>query len=146
MSRSSMNPWIVSMTGLVGLLGIGRLCDALLQFLENVNMRTFSLSYALLWVYALVSLLLAAGWLLAAWVVLFQGRSSTGSSLVYLLVGLFILAYPALYMTPALCCRMPDIRIIQLGPTMYLYSTGGWVAVLGAAGLIWRGRRKAARE
>ena len=145
MSRSSMHPWLVALTGLAGLLGLGRLADALIQFLGYVNGRTLSLGYAILWAYALIGLLLAAGWLLVAWAVLVRLPGRLGISLVYLLAGLFILAYPALYMTPALCCRLPDLRFIQIGPSMYLFSSGGWAAVIGAAGLIRRGREKAPR-
>jgi len=141
MNRTSNNPVLVSTTGLIGLLGIAWGCDGLMQFLRYQNMQTFSLSYIILWVYALISLLLAAAWLLLAWVVLVRLPGNSGVSLLYLLVGLFILAYPALYLTPALCCSLPDIRAIQLAPSMYLYCSGGWLAIIGLAGLVLRGRK-----
>ena len=134
------NSVMVSTTGLIGLLGIAWGCDSLMQFLRYQNMRTFSLNNVIFWVYALIALVLAASWLLLAWEVLVRLPGNTWVSLAYLLVGLIILAYPALYYTPFLCCGLPDIPVIQLGSSMYLYSSGGWLAVLGLAGLLWRGK------
>jgi len=54
-------------------------------------------------------------------------------------------AYPALYLTPALCCGLPDIAAIQLAPTMYFYSTGGCLAIIGLAGLILRRKKEGNR-
>ncbi len=134
------NPVVVSLTGLVGVLGIAQLCDAVMQFLRYQQMQTFSLSNIILWAYALVALLLAAAWLLVAWVVLIRLPGNAWVSIVYLLVGLLIVAYPGLYYTPVLCCGLDSI---QLEPATYLYSTGGCVAIIGLAGLIRQGRKKA---
>jgi hypothetical protein len=75
-------------------------------------------------------------------VVLIRLPGNIWVSLVYLLCGLFIVAYPALYYSPALCCGLPDLAAIQLAPSMYLYASGGWLAVIGLVGSIWRGRKK----
>ena len=109
-----------------------------MQFLGYQNFQTFSLNYVIFWTFGLVALLLAAVWLLVAWLVLARLRKNTWVSLVYLVCGLFIVAYPALYYTPALCCRLPTIAPIQLAPTMYLFTSGGFAAIIGLAGLLWR--------
>jgi len=136
MSRKSNNPVLVSITGLIGVLGIAWGCDGLIHFLNYLGVETFLLNYFILWFYALIALVLAAIWLLLAWFVLIQAPRNSWVSLVFLLSGLFIVAYPALYYTPALCCGLPDIAAIQLAPTMYLYSSGGCVAIIGLAGLV----------
>jgi hypothetical protein len=142
MNTSSNNPVLVSLTGLIGILGIAWGCDGLMQFLRYQNSQTFALPHVILWTNALVALLLAAAWLLLAWMALVRLPGNSAVFVVYLLAGLFILAYPALYYTPALCCSLPDIPAIQLGSTMYLYSSGGWLAVLGLAGLVWRRKKR----
>jgi hypothetical protein len=146
MSRKSNNPALVSITGLIGVLGIAWLCDGLMQFFRSQNAVTFALNYFIYWIFGLVALLLAAVWLLVAWVVLMRLPAHVWVSLLYLLCGLFIVFYPALYMSPAysplLCCWLPNIAAIQLAPTMYLYSSGGWVAIIGLAGLLLRRKSK----
>jgi hypothetical protein len=141
MNRKPIHPVLVSLTGLVGVLGIARFCDALMQFLQYQNAQTFSLSHVILWAFAPVALLLAAVWLLVAWVVLIRLPGNAWVSLVYLLVGAFIVAYPALYYTPALCCGLPDIDLIHLEPSTYLYAAGGFAAIIGLVGLVWRRRK-----
>ena len=146
MSRKSNSPVLVSITGLIGVLGIAWLCDGLMQFLRNQSAVTFSLNYFIFWIFGLVALVLAAAWLLVAWVVLIRLPGNFWVSLLYLVCGLFIVFYPALYYSPAyspvLCCWLPDIAAIQLGPTTYLYSSGGWVAIIGLAGLLFRRKSK----
>ena len=146
MSRKSNSPVLVSITGLIGVLGIAWLCDGLMQFLRNQSAVTFSLNYFIFWIFGLVALVLAAAWLLVAWVVLIRLPGNFWVSLLYLVCGLFIVFYPALYYSPAyspvLCCWLPDIAAIQLGPTTYLYSSGGWVAIIGLAGLVLRGGKR----
>ena len=142
MSRKSNNPVLVSITGLIGVLGIAWGCDGLIHFLYYLSVEMFLLNYVILWAYALIALVLAASWLLVAWFVLIRAPGNTWVSLAYLLCGLFIVVYPALYYTPALCCGLPDIAAIQLAPTLYLYSSGGCVAVIGLAGLILRRGKK----
>jgi hypothetical protein len=148
MSRKSNSPVLVSVTGLIGVLGIAWLCDGLMQFLRNQSAVTFTLNYFVFWIFGLVALVLAAAWLLVTWVALIRLPGNFWVSLLYLVCGLFIVFYPALYYSPAylplLCCWLPNIAAIQLGPTMYLYSSGGWVAIIGLAGLVLRARKKTA--
>jgi hypothetical protein len=143
--RKPFDPVVVSITGLIGALGIAWGCDGLMGFLRYQNMQTFTLPHVILWTYAPLALLLAAVWLLLAWVVLVRLPGNTWVSVSYLLVGLFVVAYPALYLTPALCCGLPDIAAIQLAPTMYFYSTGGCLAIIGLAGLILRRKKEGNR-
>jgi len=134
---------LVSLAALVGFLGIAWGCDGLMQLLRDQNAQTFSLTYIIFWAYALTALVLAAAWLLLAWLVLVRQPGNTWVSLAYLLVGLFIVAYPALYYSAWLCCGLPDLKAIQLGPSMNLYSSAGWLAVIGLVGLVWRrGKRR----
>jgi hypothetical protein len=135
------HPVLVSLTGLVGVLGIARFCDAVMQFIQYQNAQTFSLSHVIFWAFALIALLMAASWLLVAWQVLIRAPGNIWVSVVFLLAGLFIITYPALIFMPALCCWLPNIEAIQGGPTMYLYSTGGFAAIVGLAGLVWRRRK-----
>jgi hypothetical protein len=142
LNRKPIHPVLVALTGLVGVLGIARFCDAVMQFLQYLNAQTFSLNYVIFGVYALVTLLLAAAWLLVAWVVLMRLPGNAWVSLVYLLVGLFMLAYPLLYYTPALCCGLPNLDQIHLEPNTYLYSSGGFAAIIGLVGLVWSRKAK----
>ena len=136
MNASPYRPVLVSLAALVGFLGIAWGCDGLIQFLRYQNAQTFSLTYVILWTYALTALVLAV-----AWLVLVRLPGNFLVSLVNLLVGLFIVAYPALYYSPLLCCGLPDLKAIQPGPSMDLYSSGGWLAVVGLAGLVRTGRK-----
>jgi hypothetical protein len=146
MTRKSNNPVVVSITGLIGVLGIAWLCDGLMQFLRYQTAETVSLNAVIFWIFGLVALVLAAVWLLVAWVVLIRLPGNVWVSLLYLVCGLFIVFYTALYYSPAyspiLCCWLPNIAAIQLGSTMYLYSSGGWVAIIGLAGLVLRGGKR----
>ena len=140
MNRKSNNPVLVSLTGLIGVLGIGWFCDALMHSLQVTNSQTFTLSYVITWVYVLVALLQAAVWLLLAWYVLVQAPADLWVSLLFLVIGLFIVIYPAIIFTPALCCWLPDIPALQLSTAHSLFSSGAYVAVIGLAGLVLRGR------
>jgi len=142
MNNKPYYPMLVSLGGLIGFLAIAWGCDALMQFLRNRNAVTFSLNHVIFWSFALIALLLAAACLLLAWLTLVRLPANAWGSLLYLLCGLFIVTYPILYYTPVVCCWLPDIKAIDFGLTMYLYSAGGWLAVIGLAGLVWKGRKK----
>jgi hypothetical protein len=143
MIRKPVYRVLVSMCSLAVTLGVAWGCDALIRFLSYLNSQLFTLNYVILWVYALVGLLPAGLWLLLAWFVLIREPRNTWVSLIYLLVGLGIVVYPALYYTPALCCFLGYFPMLQMGPTMYFYSTGGVVGIVGLAGyLLRRGKEK----
>ena len=136
MIRKSGYPLVVSLIGLIAVLGIAWGLDALIQYLNNRNQVTVSLSLLITWCLALFALLLAAIWLLLAWFVLSQAPRNIWISLVFLIVGLFIVTYPALVFTPLFCCWVPYIGPLQLSGTKYLFSSGGFVAIIGLFRLI----------
>jgi hypothetical protein len=140
MTSKIYHPVVVALGGLIGFLGIAWGCDALMQFLRYQNAQTFNLSFVIFWAYALIAMVLAAAWLSLAWLVLVHLPGNAWVSLVNLLCGAFIVTYPVLYYTPAL--GLPDIKPMQFfGLTMNLYFSGGCVAVIGLAGLVWRKRK-----
>ena len=94
------------------------------------------MNYVVFWAYALIALLLAPIWLLLAWFVLIRSPRNVWVALVFLLSGLFIVIYPALYYTPALCCWLPTIAPIQITPTMFVFSSGGFAAIMGLSSLV----------
>lgn len=136
MIRKSGYPLVVSMIGLIAVLGIAWGFDALIQYLYNRNELTFSLSLTITWSLALFALLLAAILLLLAWFVLSQAPRNIWISLVFLIVGLFIVTYPALAFTPLFCCWVPYIGPLQISRTMYLFSSGGFIAIIGLLDLV----------
>lgn len=136
MIRKSGYPLVVSMIGLIAVLGISWGFDTLIQYLYNRNELTFSLGLVIPWSLALVALLLAAIMLLLAWFVLSQAPRNIWLSLVFLIVGLFIVTYPALAFTPLFCCWVPYIGPLQISRTMYLFSSGGFIAIIGLLDLV----------
>jgi hypothetical protein len=127
---------VVSFIVLIVVLGVAWGFDAWMEFLGRGNAQTFSLAWALFWSYPLIALLLAAMLLLLAWFVLSQAPRNVWISIVFLIVGLFIVLYPTLIFTPALCCWVPYIGPLQISRTLYLFSSGGFVAIIGLFGLI----------
>jgi hypothetical protein len=134
--RSATLSSVVSILGLIVVLGVAWGFDAWMEFLGRRNAVTFSLTWAIFYSYPLIALLLAAMVLLLAWFVLSQAPRNVWISLVFLIIGLFIVSYPTLIFTPALCCWVPYIGPLQLARTMYLFSAGGFVAIIGLFGLI----------
>ena len=132
---------LVSICGLIVVLGMGWGCDRLMQFLSYLNSKFFTLNSTILWTYGLVALVLSGFWLLLAWFELVRESKNTWVSLIFLLIGLGILAYPALYFTPLLGW-LSSITIVQLAPTMYLFSTGGVVAIIGVLGLVRQAKKR----
>jgi hypothetical protein len=136
MIRKSIYPGLVSIIGLIAVLGIAWSFDAFMQFLNHRNAVSFSLSPVIIWSFALIALLLAVILLLLAWFVLIQAPRNVWVSLVFIVIGLFIVIYPALVFTPALCCWMPYIGLLQLSLTRYLFSSAGFVAIIGLLNLV----------
>jgi len=134
--RSASLSSTVSVLGLIVVLGVAWGFDAWMELLSHRNAQTFSLAWVIFWSYPLIAIFLAAILLLLAWFVLSQASKNVWISLVFLIVGLFIVIYPALVFTPALCCWMPYIGPLQLSQTKYLFSAGGFVAIIGLFSLI----------
>lgn len=141
MIRKSIYPGLVSIIGLIAVLGIAWGFDAFMQFLNHRNAVTFSLVPVIIWSLVVIALLLAAILLLLAWFVLSRAPRNVWVSLVFIVIGLFIVIYPALVFTPALCCWMPYIGPLQLTSTRYLFSSAGFVAIMGLLNLVLPSRK-----
>ena len=138
MNHKPFNRVVVSVCALIVVLVVEVGCDGLMRFLKSINIEMLTLNYVILWVYALMALVTAAGWLLLAWFVLDREARNVWVGVIFLLVGLAIIVYPALYYTPALCCWLGDFPTVYFVPTSYVYSSGGFVAVLGLVELALR--------
>jgi hypothetical protein len=122
---------IVSIAGLILVLGMARGSDALMASLKQRNSETFTLNFVILWSWPLITLFLDAILLLLFRFVLNRARRNIWIALIYLLIGLFIVAYPALYYVPALCCWFPQFDASVISPTTYMFTVGGIVAIIG---------------
>jgi hypothetical protein len=127
---------IIPVLGLVVVLGAAWGFDALTDFVRYRNAQTFSLTTLIMWLYSLIALCLAALLILLFWFTIIKAPRRVWVSLLYLLVGAFITVYPALYMTPAVAGWLPPLAPFQFSITMYLFSAGAFVAIMGAFSLI----------
>ena len=130
---------IFSMIGLVLVLGFARGFDALIAYLEMRNAQSFSLPYVIMWCHFFIAIFLAAILLLLFWFVLNRTPRIVWVSIVFLLIGFFIVASPILYFTPLFCCLPPQLESLLFPPasyTSYTFSSGGFVAMMGLFALI----------
>jgi len=136
--KSAVWSIVLSVLGLFAVLGAARGFDAWMEFLRRNNAITFSLSwtYATLWSFPLISLCLAALLILLFWFTVVQAPRRVWISLLYLLVGAFVVLYPEIYMTPALGPWLPEIRPLEITYTQYLLTAGGFVVITGLSSLI----------
>jgi hypothetical protein len=148
MNRKPINPIIIQVAGLIVTLGIAWGADALTRSLGLLQARTFSLNWILIffWSNPLFTLILAFILLGLFWFMLIRAPRNAWVSLAYLLIGILIVAYPALYYTPALCCWMPDIAPLQLSTTRYLFSSAGFIAMIGLLTLVLPKGKRADQE
>ena len=136
MNRNHNYSGVSSVVGLIVVLGTARGIDALMAILQHRNAETFSLNSVILWSYALITLFLAAILLLLFWFVLNRAARNVWVAMIYLLTGLLIVVYPAIYLTPALCCWFPQFDASVLSPTSFMFSSGGFIAIVGLFMLI----------
>lgn len=130
---------VLSLIGLVLVLGIARGFDALIAYLAKENALTFSLTYVMMWSYIFFDLCLAAILLLLFWFVLNQTPRLAWVSMLFLLIGSFIVASPILYFTPPFCCLPPLLESLLFPPSSfasYTFSSGGIVTIIGLFALI----------
>jgi hypothetical protein len=130
---------VLSIIGLVLVLGFARGFDALIAYLVKRNSQTFSLPYIIMWSYVFIAIFLAAILLLLFWFVLNRTPRTVWISIVFLLIGFFIVASPILYFTPLFCCLPPQLESLLFPPasyTSYAFSSGGFVAIIGLFALI----------
>ena len=134
MDRKSTSPIALSVSSLILVLAIGWGCDAVTQFITHQISQEFSRPWMTIyfWSSSVFVLLLAAIWLLLFWITIFRTNKNVWIGLIYLLVGLFIVLYPAFYNIPVFCCWIPNIMIFQIdASTKYLQSSGGVIIMIG---------------
>ena len=139
MNRKRNLYWVYSLIGLIIVLGIALGSDFLMTLLTHRNAETFSLTYILFWSYGLIALLVAAASLLLFWFVLNRAPRNIWVALIFLLTGLFIVAFPILYFTPpfgTLFFRLPQLSEILTSPRSFTFFAGGLIAVTGLFALI----------
>jgi hypothetical protein len=134
MDRKSNSPIALSVSSMILVLAIAWGCDAATQFITYQIAQDFSRPWIIsyFWSSPVFVLLLAAIWLLLFWITIFRTNKNVWVGLIYLLVGLFIILYPAFYNIPVFCCWIPDIRIFQIdASTKYLQASGGVIIIIG---------------
>jgi hypothetical protein len=136
MIRKFPYPVIVSIVGFFVVLGIAWGSDTISRFYNLNNMEPHVLNFIYLWFYPLITLLLAAILLILAWFVLIQAPRNVWISLVFLVTGLFLVFYLALYFIPEL--GLPSIDVLLNTHTSYLSSSGGFIAIIGLLALVLR--------
>jgi len=136
MIRKFPYPVIVSIVGFFVVLGIAWGSDTISRFYNLNNMEPHVLNFIYLWFYPLITLLLAAILLILAWFVLIQAPRNVWISLVFLVTGLFLVFYLALYYIPAL--GVPSIDVLLNTHTSFLNSSGGFIAIIGLLTLVLR--------
>ena len=136
MIRKFPYPVIVSIVGFFVVLGIAWGSDTISRFYNLNNMEPHVLNFIYLWFYPLITLLLAAILLILAWFVLIQAPRNVWISLFFLVTGLFLVFYLALYYIPAL--GVPSIDVLLNTHTSFLNSSGGFIAIIGLLTLVLR--------
>ena len=136
MNRNHNYSGVSSVVGLIVVLGMARGVDAFMAFLQQRNAQTFSLNSFILWSYALITLFTAAFLLLLFWFVLNRAARNVWIAMIYLLTGLLIVVYPAIYLTPALRCWFPQFDASVLPPSSFMFFSGGFIAIVGLFMLI----------
>jgi len=130
---------VLSIIGLILVLGFARGFDALIAYLAKRNAQTFSLPYVIMWAYVFIAIFLAAILLLLFWFVLIRTPRIVWISIVFLLIGFFFLASPILYFTPSFCCLPPQMESLLFPPasyTSYTFLSGVFVTIMGLFALI----------
>ena len=149
-SKQKSNPsWWISIAFLLIFLMVTYGADLFLSYLRQRNESTFDLGIAILISRALFDLLLALGLLLLAWLVLVRTPSNPWVAVIYLLIGLFIVFLPLLWLTGLLYdwifTRSPLGHFLSdflSTNRMLTYYAGGFVAVIGLFGIIRSSREK----
>jgi hypothetical protein len=139
MLRKPLQSTVVSILGLIVVLGIAWCSDAVRQYYNIKNFDVRTVIFANFWGYPLIVLLFAALMLILAWFVLIQAPKNAWICLVFLVIGLLIVFYPALYYVPAI--GLPSIDVL-LNPTSNLFSSGGFIAIIGLIALIFRSGKR----
>jgi hypothetical protein len=134
MDRKSNSRIALSVSSMILVLAIAWGCDAATQFITDQISQEFSRPWIKIyfWSSPVFVLLLAAIWLLLFWITIFRTSKNVWVGLIYLLVGLFVILYPAFYNLAVFCCWIPNIKIFQIdASTKYLQSSGGVIIMVG---------------
>ncbi len=143
MNRRRDYPAVLSVVGLIVVLGIIGGLDALMAFLRHRNLETFTPVSVIFWSQTLIALLLAALLLLLSWFVLQRARRNAWIAALYLLIGSFLVLSPQLYFTPALSYWIPEFVFASvILPGSYLFVAGGFVAMIGLFSLVLPSRER----
>jgi hypothetical protein len=145
--RRSDPPWWISIAALFVLLVFTHGADLLLSHLRQRNISSFNLGPALFGSRAILTLLLALGLLLLAWLVLIRIPSNAWVASLYLLIGLLIVSFPLLWFVGLLYNWLPFplgrfLADFLLADPMLTYSAGGFVAAIGLFAIIRSSREK----
>ncbi len=133
MTQRHRSTQIIPLAGMIIVLLLAFGLDQVILFLREENARTFTLAYALLWVYVLANLVLAVCVLVLFWLAAVRGERSKPVAVIFLIIGLLMLLAPVLYFTPAFASLN---LTYYLSPDKLLYQAGGFVAVIGLLSLI----------
>ncbi len=144
MNRKYSHYGVLSIVGLIVVLGIALGFDALVTFLRR-NISTFPLGGEM-WLLSstLTNLFLGAFLLLLFWFVINRAPRNVWVALIFLLTGLYIAAYPVLYFKFHYLDFLPP----QLGDLLatarsYIFYLGGCIAMTGLFALVFpRGKEK----
>lgn len=134
MNQSSANSF-VSIGAMLIILAFSAGLDRWILYLRELNARTASYIQLTLVSFSAAHLLLAVLLMaLFVWMVL-HAYTSKWAGWIYLLVGLVITLYPAVYFTPvAEWIRLPLVNVI--GARSFFITAGSSIAVTGATSLL----------
>lgn len=141
MGKPKMNPNVVSLIGLVLILGVALISDRIVWQLER--QATDSLNYPLVyWAKTASILLLGIACALVAWYLFTQLPGARLHGWLYLVAGLLLLVYPQLYLSQNSLIKAVVNRMLVVfnylamyhGSNSLLQISGGMIAGIG---LIW---------
>lgn len=140
MNRKTNTYGVLSIVGLIVLLGMALGFDALVKFLGRNIIFTFPWG-ADIWLLStiLTDLILAAASLLLFRFVINQAPRNVWVALLFLFTGLFIAAYPILYYIPNFLPSLsPSLDGLLATPRSYISYTGGLMAMVGLFALVFQ--------
>ena len=129
---------LMSLLGLVFVLAISFGCPLLLQALMVENFRTFKLSEIMFWAYPLTHLLSVGSLLLLFGLVMMRASRSKWIGVIFLIVGLGVVALPSLDLNFGYIINDSPIRSFlnnQYAPSFF-YFMGGGIGITGLFSLI----------
>ncbi len=128
---------VVALAGMLGTLVIAAGCDSVFETLRHTGANTFN-PMPFMWLAGPFTLVFAATIGLLGWYEIFKAEPSVGVSTIFLLLGLFIVFSPPLVMQfEFVAISLQFLQsLIPAAPTSFLFDAGGFIAVMGAVGLV----------